>query len=73
MTPENVPSLAFDPDDWTTWPVPAHGVNTRRSDGRPWRLSPNGDGFVEGFELGLRYYDHFDKHGEWPKSPEELR
>jgi len=55
----------FDPEDWTTWPVPEHGINSRRPDGRIWRLSPWGDGWIDGLEMGLRMAEHFHKTGEW--------
>lgn len=56
---------AFDPENWTTWPVPDHGVNTRYDDGRVRRLSVWGDGWVDGFDMALRMADHFHKTGEW--------
>jgi hypothetical protein len=42
----------FDPDKWWTWPIPDEYVNTRHEDGRPWRLSLEGMGWIDGFEAG---------------------
>lgn len=55
----------FNPEDWTTWPIPDHCVNTRDKSGQPRRLSLWGDGWVDGFDMALHMADHFHKTGEW--------
>ena len=43
--------IPYDRDVWQTWPIPEHGINTRHPDGRPWRLSEYGEGWVDGWEM----------------------
>lgn len=44
----------FDPDKWWTWPIPEDYILTRT--GTKLRLSPEGYGWVEGFEAGWEAY-----------------
>jgi hypothetical protein len=43
---------APDSGPWQSWPIPDHAVNTRHPDGRPHRLNPYGEGWIDGYETG---------------------
>lgn len=43
----------FDPDDWTTWPIPYRFI-TGLENGRVTALSPRGYDWCDGFEAGWK-------------------
>lgn len=59
-------TIPFDPEIWQTWPIPAAHVSTRWEDGRPRRVSPEGDAWLAGFELALDMANAFHETGQWP-------